>query len=76
MTDLSTSIENIRNFLPFLLRVVDKMKQFELIENDLNALINCLNQFINFNGIKNRLQHEINCFLLRKKRLEDELPNG
>ncbi len=52
------------------------MKQFELFEIDVDELIKCLNQFKNFNGIKNRLQHEINCLTLRKKILEDEIPNG
>ena len=63
-------------FLPFLIRIIEKMKRFELFETDVDTLINYLNKFKNFNGIKNQLQHEINCLVLRKKCLEDEMPNG
>lgn len=65
-----------QKFLPFLLKVIEKMKHFELFEIDIDALINCLNHFKKFNDIKDQLQHEINCLILRKKVLEDEIPNG
>ena len=65
-----------QKILPFLLEIIAKMKRFEFFEIDVNDLIKCLNQFKNFNGLKNRLQHEINCLTLKKKCLEDEIPNG
>ncbi|TVP41787.1 helix-turn-helix domain-containing protein [Candidatus Nitrosocosmicus arcticus] len=76
LTDFINFYREHKQFLPFLLRVVEKMKQYELFENDVNALINCLNQFKNFNITKKQLQHEVNCLVLQKKCLEDEIPNG
>lgn len=65
-----------QQFLPFLLKIIEKMKRFELFENDVNTLINYLIQFKNLDNIRNQLQHEINCMVLKKKCLEDEIPNG
>ena len=76
LTDFINFYRENQKFLPFLLKVIEKMNQFELFENDINSLINCLNQFKNFNDMKNQLQHEINCLILKKKCLEDEVPNG
>ncbi len=76
LTDFINFYGEYQQTLPLLLRITEKMKQFELFEIDVDDLIKCLNQFKNFNGIKNQLQHEINCLILRKKCLEDEIPNG
>jgi hypothetical protein len=65
-----------QEFLPFLLRIIEKMNQFKLFENDVYTLINHLNQFRNLENIKNQLQHEVNCLILEKKCLQDEFPNG
>ena len=76
LTDFINFYKEHQELLPFLLRVIEKMKQFELFEIDVDVPINCLNQYKNFNGIKKQLQHEINCLMLKKKCLEDEIPNG
>jgi len=52
------------------------MKQYGLLEEDVYTLIDNLNQIKTFNITKNQLQHEVNCLILRKKVLEDEIPNG
>lgn len=76
LTEFINFYRENQQFLPFLLRVIEKMKQFKLFENDVNTLINYLNQIKNFNITKNQLQYEINYLILKKKCMEDELPNG
>lgn len=76
MTDFINFYRENQKFLPFLLKIIEKMKRFELLEVDIDALIKCLNHFKNFNDMKIQLQHEINCLMLKKKCLEDEIPNG
>jgi hypothetical protein len=76
LTDFINFYKENQQFLPFLLRIIEKMKGFELFENDVNSLINYINQFRNLKDIKNQLEHEINCLILKKKCLEDEIPNG
>ncbi|TVP40445.1 hypothetical protein [Candidatus Nitrosocosmicus arcticus] len=76
LTEFIDFYRDHQKILPFLLRIIEKMKQFELFEIDVDDLINCVNQFKNFNSMKNRLQHEINCLILRKKCLEDEVQKG
>jgi hypothetical protein len=58
------------------IRIAERIKRFELLETDVYALINYLNEFRNLNKQKEQLQHELNCIVLRKKCLEDEVPNG
>ncbi len=62
--------------LPFLRRIKEKMKRYGLLEEDVYTLINNLNQIKTFNITKSRLHHEVNCLVLRKKCLEDKVPNG
>ena len=64
------------DFIPFLLKVIEKLKNRELFETEVDILINYLSQFHNFDNMKNQLQHEVNCLLLRKKVLEDEILGG
>ena len=76
MTDFLNFYKENNRFLPFLLRVIERMNRFELSENDVDTFIHYLNQFENINNIKIQLQHEVNCLELRKKGLEEEFPNG
>ncbi len=76
MTDFLNFYKENNRFLPFLLRVIERMNRFELSENDVDTFIHYLNQFENINNIKIQLRQEVNCLELRKKGLEEEFPNG
>lgn len=73
MTEFIDFYRKNQRFLPFLLKVIEKLNHRELFENEADILVDYLSQFHNFDKIKNQLQHEINCLLLKKKVLEDEI---
>jgi hypothetical protein len=76
LTDFINFYREHQRFLPFLSRVIEKMKRYGLLEKDVYTLIDNLSQINNFNITKTHLQHEINCLMLEKKCLEDNIPNG
>jgi hypothetical protein len=76
LTEFINFYRENQQFLPFLLKIIEKMKQNKLFEIDIDPLINCLIYFKNFDILKDQLQHEVNCLLLEKKCLEDEVQNG
>ena len=73
MTEFIDFYRKNQRFLPFLLKVIEKLNHRELFENEADILIDYVSQIHNFDSMKNQLQHEINCLLLRKKVLVDEI---
>ncbi len=62
--------------IPFLKKVLEKMKRNELLETEVHILIHHLNQFKKHDDLKAQMQHEINCLELQIKCLKSEIPNG
>jgi transposase len=62
-----------QRYIPFLLKVIEKLRNRELFDTEADILIDYLSQIHYFDSIKDQLQHEINCLLLDKKVLEDEI---
>jgi hypothetical protein len=73
MTEFIDFYRKNQRFLPFLLKVIEKLNHRELFENEADKLVDYLSHFHEFHTIKDQLQHEINCLLLKKKVLEDEI---
>ena len=76
MTEFIDFYRKNQRFLPFLLKVIEKLEHRELFENEADVLVDFLSHFHNFDKMKDQLQHEINCLRLRKKVLEDEISDG
>ena len=76
MTEFIDFYRKNHQFIPFLLKVIEKLKNRELFDTEVDILIDYLSQMHNFDNMKDLLQHEINCLLLRKKVLEDEISDG
>lgn len=64
--------ERYGQLLPFIIRVIENLKKFELLDSDVNVLLDYLHQFKTLNDKKNQLQHEVNCLSIRKMSLENE----
>ena len=73
MTEFIDFYRKNQQFIPFLLKVIEKLKNRELFDTEADILINYLSQLHYFDSMKDQLQHEINCLLLDKKVLEDEI---
>jgi len=73
MTEFIDFYRKNQQFIPFLLKVIEKLKNRELFDTEADILINYLSQLHYFDSMKDQLQHEINCLLLKKKVLEDEI---
>ncbi|VFJ12611.1 hypothetical protein [Candidatus Nitrosocosmicus franklandus] len=73
MTEFIDFYRKNQRYIPFLLKVIEKLKNKELFDTEADLLIDYLSQIHSFDSMKDQLQHEINCSLLRKKVLEDEI---
>lgn len=72
MTEFIDFYNKNQRFIPFLLKIIEKIKQYELFEVDIDAFFYCLNYYKNFQGFKMQLQHKLNCLTLKITCLEDE----
>jgi transposase len=73
MTEFIDFYRKNQRYIPFLLKVIEKLRNRELFDTEADILIDYLSQIHYFDNMKDQLQHEINCLLLRKKVLEDEI---
>lgn len=62
-----------QRFIPFLLKVIEKLRNRELFDTEADILVDYLSQIHSSDSMKDQLQHEVNCLLLRKKVLADEI---
>lgn len=66
MNYLIQIFDEYERFIPFLTRILEKMKQYKQFDTDVNALVDYLNEFKALDNKKIQLQHD-KLFSLKEK---------